>query len=165
MLMAVYGSLRKDMHNSHKLSTAQFLGVETIWGYDMYSLGSYPYIIKGEGKVTFEIYEVPEREAKAIARMELGAGYREEQLETEYGMATIYVMASEEHARYQRRGQVYSKVEHGDWCKERSKADAYNWFATTTSDESDPVFIQPNISAFSAWNLGTIEQLTDEEDN
>lgn len=110
--IAVYGSLREGLQNHiYYMSDAQLIGTETIQGFDMYSLGMYPCITKGEGTVLFEIYDVEDDVAKAIEFMETSAGYRKASLSTKYGEAEVYVYPPDSIERY----NISYKVTGGDW--------------------------------------------------
>lgn len=152
-LIAVYGSLRKGLYNNKRyMGGAKLLGVETIWGFDMYSLGSYPYIIEGEGKVIFEIYDVPDDAAADIRDMELGANYQESQVETGFGTAIIYVMTGERHAWYGRRGR-HTLVPKGDWRKHSG---------------DDMYYVMPDTIRWNetgVWDSGILTNLTTEGDS
>jgi gamma-glutamylcyclotransferase (GGCT)/AIG2-like uncharacterized protein YtfP len=54
----VYGTLRKGEGLNPYLDNFKFLGAGKLKGYDMYSNGSYPMIVKGEGEVVGELYEI-----------------------------------------------------------------------------------------------------------
>lgn len=115
MLVACYGSLKKGYYNHGALGDdAEFLGKDSVRAV-MYSNGAYPKLYKveleadGEGGLNaeyvfdplnsrnheLEIYQVNDRAYKRIDQMELGAGYEAEQIDTEWGPATIYYMPHE----------------------------------------------------------------------
>jgi len=56
----VYGTLKKNKGANHFLSNAKFLGEGVIQGYEMYIVSYFPGIVKGNGKVRGEVYEVDE---------------------------------------------------------------------------------------------------------
>lgn len=58
MRVAVYGSLRSGLYNSGLLSGSTLLGVDTLGGWGMYSLGAFPTVIPGSGKILVEVYLV-----------------------------------------------------------------------------------------------------------
>lgn len=100
MLVAAYGSLKAGFYNHGALDGAQLLGKSWVYGV-MYWNGSYPKLYKvGEGPLGYEhaaeheleIYDVEEEAYNRIKVMELGAGYTEEEVETEWGPAKIYYM-------------------------------------------------------------------------
>lgn len=121
-LVAVYGSLRKSMHNHHILMNSKFIGTfdsEPI--YTMYSVGgSYPAIIEGGStSVLMEIYQVDEAVQKRLDQLE---GYDEQYedsdnyysrtiLNTPYGIAYLYLFNDEI--------KGYKKVDSGDWVQEK----------------------------------------------
>jgi len=109
--VAVYGSLRRGCHNYYLLgNNPSHLGNVTLAGFDMYDLGSFPGIVHGTGSVFFEIYSIPEKNAKRIRDMELDSGYTDESVDTPFGVAVFYLRAAGSF-------NVNRKVESGDWVK------------------------------------------------
>ena len=113
-IIFVYGSLRKGFYNykSCGLDKAKFLGEGFISGFKMFSLGSYPCVVKSndDNDVIFgEIYEVDD--VTKIRNMELGAGYFEEEIIINGIKAKIYVF---------NENKLHKKilVEGGIWKKE-----------------------------------------------
>lgn len=104
-LVAVYGSLKKGFYNHYGLGEdAEYLGNMIVTGV-MYSNGSYPKLYRTNEDQTFEafnqgkernheveVYSINEARYHGITSMEVGAGYTPEDIETPYGMATIYWM-------------------------------------------------------------------------
>ena len=74
--LVVYGTLRKDGRLHELLNDQEFLYGAKLKGYDMYSNGSYPAIIEGEGIITVEVYNVSEDVKNNIDWVEVGAGYK-----------------------------------------------------------------------------------------
>ena len=68
--IAVYGSLRKGCTNHHYLYEATYLGTDHLEGWQMYSNGSFPYVLKGNGKITIEVYEVTRETFACIDELE-----------------------------------------------------------------------------------------------
>lgn len=107
MLIACYGSLKKGFYNHRALGEdAKFLGTSSVLGV-MYSNGSYPKLYKPgistneadnflreelERQHELEIYDISGSNYRDIRGMELGAGYEEEDIETEWGPTKIYWM-------------------------------------------------------------------------
>lgn len=94
MLIGVYGSLKKGKHNHPMLGVATFKGGGKVKG-RMFSLGSYPMLVEpAEGdeskEYQLEVYDVPTDVFDAVDNMELGAGYKRVQVDTEFGSATVY---------------------------------------------------------------------------
>jgi len=110
-----YGSLREG-HYNHSYFEESFgkenfkcIGMREIKGYDLYSLGSYPAVIKSsdpESVVVMEEFEISEQAYDSVKRMELGAGYHE--VETEDGF--VFYAQNRDMSNRQR-------VENGDWTK------------------------------------------------
>lgn len=75
--IAVYGSLKKGKYNHSLLNGSIFIGDTTIKG-TLYRVSSYPAIVdEGGNEYPAEIYEVPDDVFKYVQSMELGAGYKE----------------------------------------------------------------------------------------
>ncbi len=74
----IYGSLRKGRYNHYVIKDAEFLGQSVMYGWDLYSLGNYPAIVKGDGRVVIEAYRVTDEQYERIDWMEEGAGYKKE---------------------------------------------------------------------------------------
>lgn len=75
--IAVYGSLKKGRYNHTILEDQEFVGNTTVRG-TLYRVSSYPALIEdGENEYEAEIYRVDERVYNYIRSMELGAGYKE----------------------------------------------------------------------------------------
>ncbi|RWR02897.1 gamma-glutamylcyclotransferase [[Pantoea] beijingensis] len=113
MRIIVYGSLRRKQGNSHWMTNAQWLGDHQIEGYELYSLGHYPGIVRGEGQVYCEVYRV---DASTMAELDAlrtkGGEYKRELLQTPYGTAWIYV--------YQRSIDGRQRIDSGDWLQRDS---------------------------------------------
>lgn len=118
-LVAVYGSLRKRLHNhNYFLQNAEYLGTfKTEPLYSLYSLGSFPGLkLDGNTSVVMEVYAVTDNEAARIDGLE---GYREGSndndfydkviIETPYGNAGVYVYVSDIDDKY--------LVKSGDWLE------------------------------------------------
>lgn len=119
MLIAVYGTLRKgDGNYNHYLNGHEPLGTHHVEGFNLYSLGSYPYVTHGEptDEVLVEVYDVDLQTVVPIASMEMGAGYDICEVETDYGLAYMFVFGEERHQRLQ-AGESHHppKILSGDW--------------------------------------------------
>lgn len=108
----VYGSLRNGMYNNSRIFGSNREPIETIVmeGYDLYSLGSYPAIKKGDNKVVMELLEVSEEEYERIERMELGAGYITEYSEEYKAYFWVYKDAYD-------FLKTKKPIESGDWVQ------------------------------------------------
>lgn len=51
MFIFVYGSLRYGFELHHYLRKARFVGLGYAENYDMYDLGGYPGVAKGDGRI------------------------------------------------------------------------------------------------------------------
>src|SRR5438067_1043572 len=74
-----YGSLKQDEYNFNRFGegTQKYIKTLTLEGYDIYDLGYFPGLTKGDGKVVVELHEVQDDAFEGIVRMEKGAGYVE----------------------------------------------------------------------------------------
>jgi gamma-glutamylcyclotransferase (GGCT)/AIG2-like uncharacterized protein YtfP len=54
----VYGTLRKGNGLNPYLDNFKYIGEATLCGYDMYTNGYFPMIVKGSGNVLGEVYEI-----------------------------------------------------------------------------------------------------------
>ena len=121
ILIAVYGSLRKYMGNDYILNGSKHLGdFQTNPEFSLYDLGFYPGLKKdGNTSVTMEVYEVDEKTAERVDRLEgytpggNNTFYDKIPIETPYGEASVYIYVND---IPQER-----LVESGDW-KEFKKA-------------------------------------------
>lgn len=116
MLVAVYGTLRKDESNyRYYMDGLQPLSTEQLSGYDLYSLGSYPYATRGNGEITVEVYDVPLRVAYNMGGMEVRAGYDVAEVDTSQGLAHLFVFSEASHQREQEGDWKPAKIAGGDW--------------------------------------------------
>lgn len=71
--IAVYGSLRKGLHNHRVLGTTrEYIGEGIVKGFGMYSLGAYPALSR-EGNhtdVVVELYSVPDKDMVNVDHLE-----------------------------------------------------------------------------------------------
>ncbi len=112
--VAVYGSLREGQYNFEK-SQMKKLGTYTVQGYEMYSLGHYPAIVKGSGSIVVELMEVTPRFKARLDRMELGAGYKIKKIKLgDKTDVTLYVYDS---SAKELSETSYGKVQSGDWVE------------------------------------------------
>lgn len=75
--IAVYGSLKKDRYNHGLLEEEKYLGNTTVRG-TLYRISSYPALIsEGDNEYDAELYQVSDDVYQAVKSMELGAGYKE----------------------------------------------------------------------------------------
>ena len=114
-LIAVYGSLRAVMGNDHLLTNSKYLGdFQTKPEFSLYSLGGYPGLKKrGNTSVTMEVYEVDEKTAERVDRLEgytpgkNNTFYDKISIDTPYGESDVYIYVSDISEE--------RLVESGDW--------------------------------------------------
>lgn len=66
----VYGSLLSGLRLNPCLQTSKFISKDSISGYSLYDLGSFPGIVRGTGKVVGEVYEISLDVLKELDRVE-----------------------------------------------------------------------------------------------
>ncbi len=66
----VYGTLMRGEANHHYLEGSTFIGPGLIEGYDMYNVGWYPAVARGDNLIVGELYEVPLKDMVDIDSLE-----------------------------------------------------------------------------------------------
>lgn len=96
-IMVVYGSLKKGKYNHYLLGDAEYLGDKPLHGI-MQLAGSYPHFfepIVGDSRTArtypAEVYRVSEEVFDDIAAMEIGAGYYDKKISTDWGIGTVWM--------------------------------------------------------------------------
>lgn len=123
-LAAVYGSLRKEMHNNHVLGDSKLIGIfNTNPVYTMYNVsGAYPGIKKGGStSIVMEVYEVSNDVKSKLNTLEgysetsspLNNYYNRIVIDTPYGSAYTYL--------FNDSIANLNIVESGDWLVEKTK--------------------------------------------
>lgn len=113
-LVAVYGSLRKGLHNHDVLGDSNYVGTfNSLPQYTLFPLGGFPGVHNGgDTSVVMEVYEC---DSKTMTRLDGLEGYRgpgqrnfydRQTIETPYGTAFTYIYAG---------AQRQDSIEHGDW--------------------------------------------------
>lgn len=107
-LVAVYGSLKAGFGNHRVLGDSELVGPQRLSGWDMYSMGSFPAIVPGEGDISVEIYKVGSDSIAGNLDMLEGypSFYNRIEVETGFGLAWIY---------YQDTPPTELMVVSGDW--------------------------------------------------
>lgn len=108
--VAVYGSLRQGLHNHRLLTNAEYLGTDNIPGFDMYSMGGFPFLKPSdtEAKTVIEVYNVTDDEFTRLDHLEgYPSFYDRKQVPTKHGDAWIYFIDEP--------SPIHDKVENRDW--------------------------------------------------
>lgn len=111
----VYGSLRKGEYNYESFKRRHgdgfnYLGTTKVKGFNLYSLGSYPGITESEDpekELVVDIMECDDDCYNSIYRMEIGAGYRTQEVIVDGEPMNIYLYL----------GRPTRLVESGDWSQ------------------------------------------------
>ena len=69
-LVFVYGSLKKGFNNHPLLERSECVGRGLVHDAQLYSLGSFPALVIGEGSVEGEVYEADEETMKRLDMLE-----------------------------------------------------------------------------------------------
>lgn len=114
MRIVVYGSLRQKQGNHHWMTYAQLLGDYTLEGYQLYDLGHYPAVVRGDGKIECEVYRISSSILTELDELKKdGQDYKREIIQTPYGSAWIYL--------YQKPVDGLRLIETGDWITRNSE--------------------------------------------
>lgn len=111
--VAVYGSLRQGMGNHRVLGDSPLLGQCRVTGFEMFSLGGFPFVRHGDGEITIEVYAVNEHTSMRLDNLEgYPSFYNRALIWTPYGPAWIYFIDRQE--------TTAPPVTHGDWVAYRT---------------------------------------------
>jgi len=114
VLVAVYGTLRKNHYNNYLLRNQAYVGLHrTTPEYTMYSLGGFPAVtLNGENEIVLEIFQVNDNETlKNLDSLEgYPTFYNRKEIDTEYGKAWMYYMENDA-----RDFSRLAKIASGDW--------------------------------------------------
>jgi len=93
MLVAVYGTLKKGFGNHRIIEHCKYIGSDLLEKFDLYDLGPFPGIYKGDNKVFVELYKVTDTDTeKALDCLEgYPVLYDKSTVFTNFGPATIYI--------------------------------------------------------------------------
>lgn len=120
MKYAVYGTLRLNQGNYMRYldnEDSEYIKTKVIKGYEMYSLGGFPGVIRGNGNIVVDIFEVTNKNIET--RLDRLEGYRGNNDSSMYLKEKtddgefIYIWNSDVTG--------LEKVENGDWVKFKTK--------------------------------------------
>ena len=116
--MLFFGSLRKNSSKGYNfdrfgVGSQEYIKDIELDNFTMFSLGAYPAICRGVGRIKCELHKVGLLASQYIDRMEIGAGYkpikiRIDDIVSDGTYATLYTMDK-------KALTGYPKVESGDW--------------------------------------------------
>lgn len=122
MKYAVYGTLRLNQGNYynilHNAKGVKYLETKRIDGYDMFSIGGFPGVIRGEGSIVVDVFQVDNPLIES--RLDSLEGYDPimgaegswyDKQQTDDG-EWIYIWQEERHN---------GKISHGDWVKHKEE--------------------------------------------
>jgi len=127
--VAVYGTLKAGMVNSHLLARALFLGTDSLSQIVLYDLGDYPAARRGTSNgVEVEVFEINPETLLVLDALEeydptavKNSLYRRERIHTAFGNAWIYIYNGSLAGR--RSLQVGSWKPRNALCVKRDAAD------------------------------------------
>ena len=108
--VAVYGSLRKGLHNHGLLQDSDYLGLDKLQGeYTMLDLGSFPgLLLEGSTDITVEVYDIDDTTFQSLDWLEgYPSFYNRTEVETLYGTAWVYYLNDDDYSN--------TAVPSGDW--------------------------------------------------
>jgi len=118
----VYGTLRKGYALNGYLQSGTFLGDVVLEGFQMYTNGSFPMIVEGDGKIRGELYQFDSVEGlKVLDRIE--SAYTRSSVTTNLNGEKVdcetYIY---DHSIY-----GLEKIEVGDWREYSNKNGEFVW--------------------------------------
>ena len=95
MLLAVYGTLKKDYIYHYLLDGTKFIGKDKVKG-QMYLIKGigYPFLMEGNKDIDVEIYEVQKERMEIITQMEENVGYKGKMTKLESGKEAMVFWSS-----------------------------------------------------------------------
>jgi gamma-glutamylcyclotransferase (GGCT)/AIG2-like uncharacterized protein YtfP len=112
-LYAFYGSLRRGLHNYQQFKpNLKYRFTAWLSGFQLFSLGDFPFAIKSGNdadKVLIEVFEIEDEiTRRKIDELEVGFGYHSEVVLIEDVEIKIYLFTDKAN---------YPQVQGGDWVK------------------------------------------------
>jgi gamma-glutamylcyclotransferase (GGCT)/AIG2-like uncharacterized protein YtfP len=135
MYIFVYVSLRYGFELHHLIAKSRFVGLGYIEGYEMYDLGNYPGIVKGDGIVWGEVYEIDDNLIKFLDEVEDFKGspddlYVREKTRVYFDQRRKYYLDNVNFYRYNREiTKDREKIENGDYSAWSGMPIVVNYFA------------------------------------
>lgn len=127
MLIATYGTLRKDGAYHYYIGKAKLTASGWLEGFKMYLYANwFPFAIKGStsDRIKVEVYDVPEAYYKSTKAMETGAGFEEIEIEICYEKAKMFIVINS--PRFKNYQVEENLIKSGDWIDFRKQQDAKN---------------------------------------
>jgi gamma-glutamylcyclotransferase (GGCT)/AIG2-like uncharacterized protein YtfP len=112
MKTAYFGTLRKGGRWWEVYKEGlKYIKTVKIDGFKMFDVGSYPAVIRGEGSIVAEVFDVEEATGRSIDRMEIGAGYSIGKVDIDGEECSIYLQEPEqvEGLKHIESGDYFSK--------------------------------------------------------
>ncbi|MEM0362530.1 MAG: gamma-glutamylcyclotransferase [Sulfolobaceae archaeon] len=134
MYIFVYGSLRYGFELHHIIAKSRFVGLGYIEGYEMYDLGNYPGVIKGDGIVWGEVYEIDDNLIKFLDEVEDYKGspddlYIRNKTRVYFDQRRKYYLDDVYFYIYNREVNGREKIENGDYSTWSGMPIIVNYFA------------------------------------
>lgn len=137
MVVAVYGSLKKNCfnHTAFGFNQSKYIKTIRVPGYELYDVGYIPVAVatKDTSKsIVAELYDVPSDIYIAVKRMELGAGYSEVELHIGGYRAVMWV--------YDSIPKYGTLIPNGEWVEKPVSIDNFE-HTFDTGEGTDDVYI------------------------
>ncbi|ARM77025.1 gamma-glutamylcyclotransferase [Acidianus manzaensis] len=134
MYLLAYGSLRYGFELHHFLKSCRFVGIAFAEGYKMYDIGNYPGVIKGDGIIWGEVYEVDENLIRLLDEVEDFKGrpddlYVRETTTVFFDQKRKYRLNNVYLYRYNQIIDDKHEIEDGDYSRWAGMPSIVNYFA------------------------------------
>lgn len=111
MTVYVYGTLRKGYGNNSLMKGGILLSVDRLKGWNMFTHGGFPWITRGTGEITAELWWIPDGAIHAVDSLEgEGLMYHREKIRTPHGTKAFIYVAGE-----MLTAKKSIKIKSGDW--------------------------------------------------
>jgi len=130
----VYGSLRFGFELNHFLRNSRFVGLGFAEGFKMYDLGNYPGVVKGDGIIHGEVYEVSDETLRILDQVEDFNGspddlYVREKIKVYFDYKRRYSLDNVNIYVYNQTIEGREVIEDGDYSKYAGMPVILNYFA------------------------------------
>lgn len=110
-----YGTIRSqgEKHqicNFGRCGKQFYIKTMRLKGFDMFSVGPWPVVTKGEGSIVAELHQISDETFLRITAMELHAGYEAWDVKVGDVVATIFMIGNPDLVKH------LPKIKNGDWC-------------------------------------------------
>ncbi|PVU77691.1 gamma-glutamylcyclotransferase [Acidianus hospitalis] len=134
MYLFAYGTLRYGFELHHLLKDSRFVGLGFIEGYKMYDIGNYPGVVRGDGIVWGEVYEIKDELISLLDEVEDYKGrpddlYIREKTRVYFDQKRRYYIDNVNFYRYNHGIEFRDEIEPGDYSRWVGMPVIVNYFA------------------------------------